>query len=238
MKKLVILLVSVLIGSSAICQTGRVEGYFFNESMIIMTPDQFYSAQRARGESLDNLLNEDAVKGSPYLNKAFISGEVIVDNYRFVGVPLRYNIYNDDIEYEEGDKILAIANPLTVKRVIINETPFVYSSYIISNAEAKGYFELLSDGEVQVLKKYKIVYIMGKAAQAYTTAEPPRFVSVPSQLYVKFGDSSAQNFKKAKSILKLFGDQMDEMQSYLKQEKLNIKKEGDLIKLITYYNSL
>ena len=74
------------------------------------------------------ILSESDILGSPYLNKEFILGNIITKTrIQYVDVPLRYNIYNDDMEFEVGENdYLAISNPKGMKEVRIGESVFVY----------------------------------------------------------------------------------------------------------------
>ena len=63
------------------------------------------------------------IEGSPYLNEEFEIGDVIYGNeYKLNQIPLRYNIYNDDIEYKVENAIMAFANPHKIDKVIFNRT--------------------------------------------------------------------------------------------------------------------
>lgn len=238
MKKIVVLILFIFNGALIYGQTSKSEGYFYNESMQIRTPNDFYNSQRAKGEGPSSFLTEEQVEGSPYLSKEFMNGDIIIDNFKFVGIPLRYNIYNDDIEFQKDDQILAIANPHEVRRIFIGDMAFIYSAYILSKEQTYGYFQLLSDGKAKVLKKYEISYQMPKAEQAYRPEEPAKFIPVPCKLYVTFGNDPALKFTNAKKLMKLFGDKKSEVEKFLKTEKLNLKNEEDLVSLLTYYNSL
>lgn len=238
MKKIAISFLFILSGILSFSQTNSIEGYFVNESFLVRTPNDFFNLQRGNGEAPSSILTEDKVQGSPYLNKDFVLGDVIIDKYKFAGVPLRYNIYNDDIEYQKDNNILAIANPQEVKRIFIGDLAFVYNAYLLSNEKAYGYFQLLNEGKANVLKKHEVSYQMPTAEQAYTPAAPPRFIDLPDKLFVKIGNNPAQKYTNTKKLLVIFGDKKAEMEKYLKKENLNIKKEEDLVKLILFYNSL
>ncbi len=238
MKKIVVLSLFILSGAFIYGQTSKTEGYSFNESMQIRTPNDFYNAQRAKGEGPSSFLTEEQVQGSPYLSKEFVVGDIVIDNFKFVGIPLRYNIYNDDIEYEKDDQILAIANPHEVRRVFIGDMAFIYNAYILSKKQTFGYFQILSDGKAKVLKKYEISYQMPTAEQAYRPEVPAKFIPIPCKLYVAFGNDPAFRFTKTKKLLRFFGDKRIEVEKYLKTKKLNLKKEEDLLTLFNYYNSL
>lgn len=238
MRKIVFFFAFILIASLTYGQTGRSAGYFYNENFSIRTPDDFFISQRVNGESPKNYLSEEDISGSPYLFDEFIDGDIIIENYRFAGIPLRYNIYNDDIEYKNGETILAISSGLNIRRIFIFDMIFVYDAYELKNVQKFGYFQLLNDGPLKVLKKFNVSYQMPQAAQAYTSAIPPKFVRLSSKLYVKIGNTPARLYSNKKNLLAAFGDKKSAMAKYIKAERLNVKNEIDLVKLIKYYNTL
>lgn len=238
MKKIVIFFVFIIVGSIAFGQTNKTAGYSYNENFALKSLDDFFILQRNNGEAPKNYLSVKNVKGSPYLFDEFVKGAVIIENFKFTDIPLRYNIYNDEIEYKKGESILAIANGHDIRRVIIDNVVFGYYAFTVKNVNNFGYFQLLSDGRAKVLKKYSVSYQMPKAAQAYTVATPPQFVRLGTKLFVKIGNAPAQQYANAKKLLTAFGDKKSVMAKYFKEEKLNIKRDEDLIKCINYYNSL
>jgi len=66
----------------------------------------------------------------------------------YVGVPLHYKVYNDEMEFESKDNIFALDNPLNYPSISIGNQIFVYVPYRNSankEGESSGYFELLNN---------------------------------------------------------------------------------------------
>ncbi len=185
------------------------------------------------------VLSEKDIKGSPYLNKEFIKGNIITkDNIVYENVPLRYNIYNDDIEFEMSEgAYLAISNPKKMKEIHIGEEVFIYAIKRQKKGEQYGYYKLVEDGEIQMLSRFNIVFKEATNTTGYKAAEPPQFNRNANSHYIKIGTKEPQQLSKKKEIEKVFGAKSKEILAFIKKEKLNIRKEQDLKELVQHLNS-
>jgi hypothetical protein len=184
------------------------------------------------------VLSENDIQGSPYLKDEFTPGDIITkDDIIYKNVPLRYNIYNDDIEFEMSKgAYLAISNPKKMKEIRIDEDVFVYAIKRKKKGEQYGYYKLVEDGEIQLLSRYNIVFKEATNTTGYKAAEPPKFNRNANSFYVKLGTKEPQQLGKKKEIEKVFGSESKEILSYIKKTKLNIRKEQDLVKLVQHLN--
>ena len=184
------------------------------------------------------VLSEDDIDGSPYLKDEFTLGDIITkDDIIYKNVPLRYNIYNDDIEFEMSEgSYLAISNPKKMKEIHIGDDVFIYAIKRKKKGEQYGYYKLVEDGKIQLLSRYNIVFKEATNTTGYNAAQPPQFNRNANSLYVKLGTKEPQQLGKKKEIEKVFGSESKEILSYIKKTKLNIRKEQDLVKLIQHLN--
>ena len=79
-----------------------------------------------------------------------------------------------------------------------------------------------------------------KPKTGYGEFTPSKFRREKDTYYINFtkNDIALKLPKKKKVFFKLFSSQAQSIQKFVKKEKLNIKKEQDLAKIITYYNTL
>ncbi len=178
-------------------------------------------------------------EGSPYLSEDFVSGEVYGSKKKFTGLQLRYNIFNDNIEFmQKGTTYALYAEPRIVKVLLGNEV-YVVENHEIKGKMAYGYFARLDSGKVTLLAK-KIVRFTEeqepKALQAAAT--PAKFTRVPDAFYYRIGNTETSKVGSLKSFIDSLPDKKEEVSSYAKKEKLGTKNESDLVKLVRYYNSL
>jgi len=99
---------------------------------------------------------------------------------------------------------------------------------------------LSKPGKVQFF--FKPIKKLTKAKEpksSYETYFPPSFVDESTYFVISSKKPIANIIKlKKKDILNLLADKKNEVESYVSNEKLDYKNEGDVIKIINYYNSL
>ncbi len=76
-------------------------------------------------------INSSVIAGNPYLNKTFQNGTLISKNdLIFPVIPMRYNIYTDNMEYKSPDnKVFALKDQNKIKAYKIGDTTFIYTPY-------------------------------------------------------------------------------------------------------------
>jgi len=179
------------------------------------------------------------INGTPYLNDEFELGAVIVsDQLIYNGIPLRYNIFNDQIEFKSNkDLVLALDKAETYKEIQIEKKRFVYASATKGKLEVSGFFEILEEGQVCLLKKYDMALTAPQPPGGFKDAVPASYDLRPANYFLKIGDSNL-GFSNEKELTALLQDHQKELESYIKNNKLKVRKEEDLLQMIKYYNSL
>ena len=98
------------------------------------------------------------IEGSPYLNEEFEIGEVLYgEKYKLNQIPLRYNIYNDDIEYKVENSIMAFANPHQIDKVILGNDVFIYLRNESISDEGGGFVKIWNYQYPAIITKMKVV---------------------------------------------------------------------------------
>jgi hypothetical protein len=190
-----------------------------------------------------NALNAyKSIAGNPYLNLHFKKGTLVSkNNTRFTNVPLRYNVYTDNIEYKSPEnKIYNLNHPTRDEFYQIGDTTFIYSPFYKKNKKlGSGYFQLLESGKkAKALLRYSVYIKPFEQAKPYTPEKPTRFSGKIETFYVKIGSHPAQPVYGKKSLLNLFPDQKSKLLQFIKKEHINTQKEAGFVKIIAYYNSL
>lgn len=179
------------------------------------------------------------VQGSRYENDSFLLSTVETLKDTFYNVPMRYNIFEDVIEFKDNTNQLFLLDPLmTIKKVTIDDLVLVVRPYNLDGQIKTGFFILLSDGKVNLLSKKIIKFqplIPAKALQYENT--PAKFLNAPDQYYARIGNNPAVLINKLKKTIELFPDHQKSLLSFADRRKLGKNKE-DLLKLWEYYNSL
>lgn len=182
------------------------------------------------------------ISGSPYLHDEFIESEAISkDSIRYVNVKFRYNIFEDELEYLNGDEVLVLTNPNDFSYFFLGQDVLFYQSYPSRRESVKqGYFLLLTIGNRSVLsKKINITYEPPKDAQVYTAAKKPEFKKSADHYFIKFdGNVPSRIYPNKRKVLNSFPDKKEELETFILKNQLNFKEEEDIIKLVKYFNSL
>ncbi len=183
----------------------------------------------------------DAIKDDAYANPSFISGKIFQEDQLIKDkVEMRYNAFADEIEIkknasDEGYGALIKDPNIFVK---IFKDIYVFVPYEGSN-EKGGYFNVLSDGKTYDLyKKTKAEFKEPrKAKTTYERDFPPSFTKTNTYYLVQNGTFLEMPSSKSK-VLKMMDSKKNEVKNFIKQNDIDLDKERDLIKLVTYFDSL
>lgn len=203
---------------------------------------EFQQFQTTMGKTIINAhLRYDNISGTPYLNNDFMKCELIThDSVKYVNVNLRYNIYTDEMEFEIGDEFRSIANPENFRYFFIDNDVFIYQPIQRTVSGIKsGYFLLLISGEATLYKRLSVIFEPAVEPQAYAAAKPPRFTKKADTYFIRFkGSLPVELSLTRRRILDAFPYKKSELESFISKNRLNFRKEEDLIHLVAFYNQL
>ncbi len=189
-------------------------------------------------------INEIDLVGTPYANEEFQKGVAVKNGLTIArNIGLRYNANKDIFEIkktfvltDDQARLLKKTNEITLK---INNNDFVFITPS-ANSKAQGYFVVLHKGEkVSLYKKIKKEYIPGqKAYSSMTKAVSPTY---KEKIIYYMADSEGvlselPNSKKKK--VEALSKNTKELKVFVKENKVNVNKEKDLIKLAEFVNTL
>lgn len=179
-----------------------------------------------------------AVKGTPYLNEAYVDGTILFANNKREA-PIRYNAHKDLIEFTVGGQARVLDPGSTIKRVNFGESTFVVEKYKNDGVTRYGYFTMLDSGKAVLYSKKSVRFLPAMKGRAIDgTDQPAEYKRLPDDFYFKVGGGELTEVKSIKAMIAAFPDKQDELKAFAKEEKISPRKEDELIKLIQYYNSL
>ena len=224
LKSIYLLLVAFCISLTSFCQT--MTGKDITDHMLI-------DLSKKVDRSITNY------EGSPYLSGEFVSGEVHDSKKKFTGLLLRYNIFNDNIEFmQKGTTYALYAEPRIVKVLLGNEV-YVVENYELKGKIAPGYFARLDSGKVTLLVKKIVRFTEEQEPKALQgAATPAKFTRVADVFYYRIGNAEIAKVGSLKSFIDSLPDKKEDVSNYAKKEKLGTKNESDLVTIVKYYNSL
>lgn len=232
MKKLILLFAIGLITSSSFAQAENNQ-YDMHLRMIDLD-------DKARSFGLTQAQYE-AVINQAYVNENFLHSYIYL-NEKPMGssVFARYNASADEIEIKKtqnAEEYSALAKDPNISIKIGNET-YVLVPLRGSNADG-GYFNVLYKGEnYDLYKKVTANFREPRDARtSYEPAVPPAFTKVTTYYMVENGSFYEMPTGKSK-ILSVFNKKKNEIRSFVKQNKLDVRKEADLAKVVAYFDEL
>jgi hypothetical protein len=232
--------VLVFLGITFLGFSGVKAQMTFYSSYEIKQAVELLDFNRRHTGDVSKYLTEANINGSPFLNDDFIEGSVFTTSKtQYVGVPLRYNIYNDQIEFLLGEgPAQALAAPETVEMIQFGDFMFEYIPYTNAKKIKRGFFVVEEKGNATLYSKPQVIFEDAKEPAAYKDAVPARFIKRPDEYYIRVGKESAILITKKKDLEEAFPDHKDEISGFIKKNKVKPNKPELLKELVQYYNSL
>ncbi len=191
-------------------------------------------AQRALGTTVS-----ENIEGTPYLDNSFTRGEVHFAKGKPTVVPVRYNIYDDWMEYQQNNQTYILDPSERIKKVKLGEHILVVEKYESRGKIKHGYFILIDSGKVMLLSKKIVTYrerMEAKALESGSTAA--KYSPAADQFFFKVEHDQVQKIENIKSMIEALPDKHEALNQFAKKEKISARKAEDLVRLIGYYNSL
>jgi hypothetical protein len=178
--------------------------------------------------------------GSPYLlNDQWITGTIRTASDKVIdGVKMKYDIYKDELEYENEGKLYRLG----AKEIVEFVMPTGDALYIfrrgfpaVEDQSTSSFYRVLYDGKSKVLKRFETK--MRKEKQYNSATAVNRFV--PSETLYVLKDGKMHPIKKGdrKKLLGLLSDKRSLMEYNIKEQQLDLRSELDMVKLIEEYDA-
>jgi hypothetical protein len=193
------------------------------------------------GNVLDKVPYKD-IKGSPYIFPGFKPATIITHKDEAVMIPVRYDLYANEMEVKNESGIYSIAQPEIIKMIITDSLKFIHCGFT-NSSEAVGarkysYFILRSEGKCSLLIKKEIRLQDPEKPKLYQDARPAEFVFLKDSYYFKIGENAAVRINNKADALAVMADKESQAGIFIKENRINLNKIEDLQKLTEYYNSL
>lgn len=180
------------------------------------------------------------VTGTAFLYDDWLKGTIEQGNKTsFKGVDLKYSTYKDELYFKnpKDDATLSFALPIVAFSLDVKGKIETYRNGFpeVDNFNTKSYYQVLFEGGVKLLFKSFKTLVEVKPYNSNITEK--KFIDNSSYYLLK--DNVMQKFKPTKKdVLELFKSKSTEVDSFIKNEKIDFKQQKDLIKLFEYYSSL
>ncbi|MFY0631854.1 MAG: hypothetical protein JXR05_15935 [Flavobacteriaceae bacterium] len=199
---------------------------FRNISMISNSVD---------GGSLESFY--ESVLGSPYVYDAMLPAKV--NNFKDI-VAARYDAYKDLITVQ-----ISKTKNFYLEKRLGNKIRFVKTNeeyrVFYGEKEKASFFKVVKTSEkFSLLVKQHIKLTGGqKPKSTYDEYKAPAFKRAKDKLYLSLDNENAVKAPtNKKKFYKLFSSNGKAVKAFVKKNKLDIKKQKDLLKIMSFYGSL
>jgi hypothetical protein len=182
-------------------------------------------------------LEEKDIAGSAYLSKQFQPSYVSkINGAEIKDMPLRYNIYNDQMELKKDGKVMSIALPNEVERINMGGKVFIYKPYMTARNVRAGYFQVLYEGDYQLLKREQVK--LRSPSEKTNQDDSLRFERTPPQFYLRYSNGMAHLVNSQKTLIKILQPIPQKLIDYIKSNKINTRDEKQLVDLMEYMDQV
>lgn len=177
----------------------------------------------------------DNFSGSAYLYDNWgKSGLIFTTTETYSVAGINFNIDSGQFEIKISKDTIFKIEPIAIDSIIIDNDTFKYD--ILKNKKfSQAIFE---SSKVSLYKTFTLVVKQGTYNPLNGTSTPNTY-SPKEKFAVLFNQNIISNFNlNKKSILNLFSNESNKIESFVKQYKLSYNKESDVTKILKYYNTL
>lgn len=197
--------------------------------------------QHTTEKTLDKLVKgvEPGYKGSPWLSEEFADGDIYLNDGRFYkNIPLRYNVYSDNIEFRMEEKNLVLPNSLNPDSIVIGNDTFIYTEHTYNKGRIPGYLVMMYSGSWSLLKKHKVDFTPEVPPGAYQDSKPAQFMMARPDYFITGGVIAVPTyFNNEKSLQKLTAVDGTELKAYIKNSRTDFRDDNSLIELFRHINN-
>lgn len=181
--------------------------------------------------------------GIPYTSIDFAPTTVYFRDENMGNIFYRYNAYNEEIEIKESpsaDGVRALGRNKAIA-IMVNGKPMSFKTFIDKDGRTtNGYLTTLqSSGPYTLYKRVNVKFTEGKKAEnSFVKAVPSKFSHfVEYYMEVEGVDQINEiKLKNSKLVDMVNDDKKEGLKAYLKEKKLNVKNENDLISAFVFLN--
>jgi hypothetical protein len=173
--------------------------------------------------------------GSPYYTTGFRNSTAYMKDGNYANVPLRYDMYRDEMEFIKDEKIFWLIKK-DIKYIKYG-TEIIIVSSLDTDTTNSGYFFLKDSGKFQLFYKKSVLFQPYVQPEGYKDSKPNRFEPVADKIYIRKGDAVAVKIESRRDLLSYFeGDKA--ALDFIKKNKIKANDVINLHLLISYLNGL
>jgi hypothetical protein len=182
--------------------------------------------------------------GSGYLDDNWLKGTILLyqKDTRIEGYLLKYDIQTDQLEILESTGTTKVLEGVRAKSFHLftdsSRTPrhFINArDYKKEGVSMTGFFEILVEGPLPLLKKIEVVIQKANYVKEFDTGSRDDKIIQKEAYY--YADKNNVNKVPRKKLTVIFKDHSQEMEQFIKVNDLNTKNPSDVHRIFEKYNA-
>ena len=191
----------------------------------------------ASGGDSRNITND--IDGYPFLVKGWGKGLITIDGQELACNKINVFFYTQQMWVMLEDEIMTLEPRENIEAVVIEGKRMVGRMLPAGNGDPCWVEELEAGPLASVYKHYTSKYTGSILSRTGMDPDTKANFINKSVLYASFDGGALQELpEKNAAFLALFSKNADKMKQYLSANKINLKKEGDVLRAMSYYNTL
>lgn len=177
-------------------------------------------------------------EGSPWFSKDFIPARIrLFSGDDMEGGNFKLNLYNGRVFTEDDrQRLIVITSPIErIEFLQENKKAAVFQAGFpkIDKQNGLSLYQVLAEGSAKLLK-----YIRFTMSDRMEYGQGVTFKMDPLFYFYIFADGKMHPVYKVDDLMRLFPGWTNEVKGFIEREGLKVKKETDLVKIVSFYNSL
>jgi hypothetical protein len=187
----------------------------------------------------------EGVRGTPYLKNVWQNAQITsVEGKVYSNVPLKYDVYSNllAVKNSKGDSISSETAYMKEFTWIGTGMTFVKEPLLDNTTDIKNfsrfYQQLFKGNKTTLLKNFRKELLKADYQGGYSANRRYDELIDEVDYFLKKGNQIEKIKLNEKNVLKFTFDKEKEVKDFLKKQKLNLKNEADVIKLLQFYETL
>jgi hypothetical protein len=183
------------------------------------------------------------VKGTPLLFEEFHTGNFYFNNKTcMTGKMINYNCYTDDVLLSDGKNTYATnSQDIDYFTITGNKEDIIllFKQVFLLSEKKRIFMQVLYQQKSFLFKRYRKEFLEADYDQPYgQNRQTDEYNDYYEYYFMPDGQEPVILRQRKGSVAEIFNDKSDLMEDYIKKEKINLKYEGDLIRLIEHYDNM
>jgi hypothetical protein len=187
----------------------------------------------------------EGVRGTPYWKNTWEYVKITsVDGKVYSNVPLKYDVYSNmaNVKNSKGDSISTELTNIKEIQFLSTGQIFVKEPLLDKTDDVKNYgrlYEQLYKGsKVTFYQDHRKEFIKADYQGGYNANRRYDELVDEKVMYLKNGNRIEKIKINEKSVLRVLSDKEKELKEFIKKEKISIRTDKDVIRVIKYYETL